>query len=127
MPGPCCRACHYKAQTCSDKKSLAQCGLDLEAGVIRNNVEAGVLEPAMSKTKMIQVCAGGPGRSTTPSVGGCAARQGLSVSSGTVAVPRHVPRVAVAVAATVAAAAAHLTSATAAAAAAAHDSSSSST
>jgi hypothetical protein len=24
--------------------------------VVRNNVEAGVLEPALSKTKMIQVC-----------------------------------------------------------------------
>lgn len=49
------RAFHYKAQTQSDKKHLAQWGLDLVEGEVRNNVEAGVLEPAMSKTKMIQV------------------------------------------------------------------------
>ena len=34
---------------------MAQYGLDLVEGRVRNNVEAGVLEPAMSKTKMIQV------------------------------------------------------------------------
>jgi len=31
-------------------------GLDLSEGKIRNNLEAGVIEPAMSKVKIIQVC-----------------------------------------------------------------------
>ena len=30
-------------------------GLDLSKGTIRNNLEAGVIEPAMSKVKIIQV------------------------------------------------------------------------
>lgn len=30
-------------------------GLDLTNGTIRNNLEAGVIEPAMSKVKIIQV------------------------------------------------------------------------
>ena len=30
-------------------------GLDLVNGTIRNNLEAGVIEPAMSKVKIIQV------------------------------------------------------------------------
>jgi hypothetical protein len=30
-------------------------GLDLIKGVVRNNVEAGVIEPSMSKVKIIQV------------------------------------------------------------------------
>lgn len=30
-------------------------GLDLSKGSIRNNLEAGVIEPAMSKVKIIQV------------------------------------------------------------------------
>jgi T-complex protein 1 subunit alpha len=30
-------------------------GLDLAEGKIRNNLEAGVIEPAMSKVKIIQV------------------------------------------------------------------------
>lgn len=30
-------------------------GLDLSNGTIRNNLEAGVIEPAMSKVKIIQV------------------------------------------------------------------------
>lgn len=30
-------------------------GLDLSKGVVRNNLEAGVIEPAMSKVKIIQV------------------------------------------------------------------------
>jgi hypothetical protein len=34
---------------------MAQFGLDLVEGRVRNNVEHGVLEPTMSKTKMIQV------------------------------------------------------------------------
>ena len=31
-----------------------QWGLDLSNGTLRNNVEAGVLEPAMNKVKLIQ-------------------------------------------------------------------------
>lgn len=30
-------------------------GLDLSKGAVRNNLEAGVIEPAMSKVKIIQV------------------------------------------------------------------------
>lgn len=30
-------------------------GLDLVNGIVRNNLEAGVIEPAMSKVKIIQV------------------------------------------------------------------------
>lgn len=48
------RAYHYTAQTRQDKKHLASYGLDLEEGAIRNNVEAGVLEPVLAKTKIIQ-------------------------------------------------------------------------
>ncbi|KAG1666239.1 hypothetical protein FOA52_011541 [Chlamydomonas sp. UWO 241] len=48
------RAFHYKAQMSAGDKALAQMGLDLVEGKVRNNVEAGVLEPAMSKVKMIQ-------------------------------------------------------------------------
>ncbi|GLI64007.1 hypothetical protein VaNZ11_007161 [Volvox africanus] len=48
------RAYHYKAQTQPDQATCAQFGLDLVEGKLRNNVEAGVLEPAMSKLKMIQ-------------------------------------------------------------------------
>jgi hypothetical protein len=31
------------------------CGLDLIKGAVRNNLEAGVIEPSMSKVKIIQV------------------------------------------------------------------------
>lgn len=48
------RAFHYKAQTDPAQRHMAQFGLDLVEGKVRNNVEAGVLEPAMSKIKMIQ-------------------------------------------------------------------------
>jgi len=48
------RAYHYTAQTRPEKKHLAKSGLDLVSGTIRDNVEAGVLEPAMSKVKIIQ-------------------------------------------------------------------------
>ncbi len=34
---------------------LGRTGLDLIKGVVRNNIEAGVIEPAMSKVKIIQV------------------------------------------------------------------------
>ncbi|EIE25510.1 T-complex protein 1 [Coccomyxa subellipsoidea C-169] len=48
------RAYHYTAQTKPDKAALARYGLDLVKGVLRNNVEAGVIEPVLSKIKMIQ-------------------------------------------------------------------------
>lgn len=49
------RAFHHTAQSSPDKKHLAQYGLDLIEGRVVNNVDQGVLEPALSKTKMIQV------------------------------------------------------------------------
>ena len=42
-------------QTRQEKKHLAQFGLDLINGEVRNNVQAGVLEPTLAKTKIIQV------------------------------------------------------------------------
>lgn len=48
------RAHHNAAQTDATKKSYAYAGLDLINGKARNNLEAGVLEPAMSKVKMIK-------------------------------------------------------------------------
>ena len=49
------RAYHYTAQTKPDKAHYQHYGLDLEQSAVRNNIEAGVLEAAMSKTKIIQV------------------------------------------------------------------------
>jgi len=48
------RAHHNAAQTDATKKHLANSGLDLIEGKIRNNLEAGVIEPAMAKVKCIQ-------------------------------------------------------------------------
>ncbi|KAI8024157.1 T-complex protein 1 subunit alpha [Camellia lanceoleosa] len=48
------RAYHHTAQTKADKKHLSSMGLDLSKGIVRNNLEAGVIEPAMSKVKIIQ-------------------------------------------------------------------------
>ncbi|KAK3027708.1 hypothetical protein RJ639_042215 [Escallonia herrerae] len=48
------RAYHHTAQTKADKKHLSSMGLDLSNGVVRNNLEAGVIEPAMSKVKILQ-------------------------------------------------------------------------
>jgi len=48
------RAYHNTAQTNDKKRELAMCGLHLENGKIRNNLKAGVLEPAISKIKSIQ-------------------------------------------------------------------------
>ncbi|KAK2636001.1 hypothetical protein Ddye_030793 [Dipteronia dyeriana] len=48
------RAYHHSAQTKADKKHLSSMGLDLTKGAVRNNLEAGVIEPAMSKVKIIQ-------------------------------------------------------------------------
>ncbi len=49
------RAYHYTAQNKEEKKHFAKYGLDLLAGSIRDNVAAGVLEPVLAKTKIIQV------------------------------------------------------------------------
>ncbi|XP_076898978.1 T-complex protein 1 subunit alpha-like [Bidens hawaiensis] len=48
------RAYHHTAQTKADKKHLSSMGLDLVNGTVRNNLEAGVIEPAMSKVKILQ-------------------------------------------------------------------------
>ncbi|XP_077245043.1 T-complex protein 1 subunit alpha-like [Tasmannia lanceolata] len=48
------RAYHRKAQTEADKQHLSSMGLDLSKGAIGNNLEPGVIEPAMSKVKIIQ-------------------------------------------------------------------------
>jgi len=48
------RAHHNAAQTDASKKHLANAGLDLYNGKVRNNLEAGVVEPAEGKVKMIK-------------------------------------------------------------------------
>jgi len=48
------RAHHNAAQKDPTKKKLANTGLDLKAGKVRDNIAAGVIEPAMSKVKAIQ-------------------------------------------------------------------------
>ncbi|CAL5381401.1 unnamed protein product [Camellia sinensis] len=48
------RVYHHTAQTKPDKKHLSSMGVDLFKGTVRNNLEAGVIEPAMSKVKIIQ-------------------------------------------------------------------------
>ncbi|RZC80445.1 hypothetical protein C5167_043030 [Papaver somniferum] len=48
------RADHHTAQTMADKQPLSSMGLDLTTGTTRNNLEAGIIEPAMSKVKIIQ-------------------------------------------------------------------------
>eukprot|EP00658_Telonema_sp_P-2_P046975 TRINITY_DN353_c0_g1_i3.p1 TRINITY_DN353_c0_g1~~TRINITY_DN353_c0_g1_i3.p1 ORF type:complete len:626 (+),score=226.33 TRINITY_DN353_c0_g1_i3:48-1925(+) len=48
------RAIHNISQTDPTKKNLQYRGLDLVNGTIRDNLEAGVLEPAMSKAKQLQ-------------------------------------------------------------------------
>lgn len=48
------RAAHNAAQRDPAKKHLSNSGLDLANGKVANNLEAGVLEPGMSKVKGIQ-------------------------------------------------------------------------
>jgi len=48
------RAYHHAAQTRPDKAHLAGYGLDLVKGELKNNLQEGVLEPALSKLKSIQ-------------------------------------------------------------------------
>merc|ERR1740138_1992513 len=48
---------HYASSCslkCTKRRNFDYAGLDLENGAIRNSIEAGVLEPAVSKLKMIQ-------------------------------------------------------------------------
>jgi len=48
------RSHHNAAQTKEESKHFKNFGLDLLNGVVRDNLKAGVLEPAMSKIKCIQ-------------------------------------------------------------------------
>ena len=48
------RAYHHSAQTDSSKAEYRNMGLDLEQGKVRDNLKAGVLEPAISKIKMLR-------------------------------------------------------------------------
>lgn len=48
------RSRHYAAQSDPSKREWISTGLDLYNGRIRNNLEAGVLEPAISKVKSIK-------------------------------------------------------------------------
>ena len=49
------RAVHYSSQNKDeDEKKLKNCGLDLIQGKIRNNFNAGVFEPAISKIKSLK-------------------------------------------------------------------------
>lgn len=48
------RALHNAAQTDESKSDLKWSGLDLDEGKVRDNLKAGVLEPALSKVKMIR-------------------------------------------------------------------------
>jgi T-complex protein 1 subunit alpha len=50
------RAAHYASQNKDDeeKKKLKDCGLDLILGKVRNNFNAGVFEPAISKIKSLK-------------------------------------------------------------------------
>jgi hypothetical protein len=48
------RAAHNTAQTDAAQAQLRWTGLDLEHGVLRDNVQAGIVEPGMSKIKCIK-------------------------------------------------------------------------
>ena len=48
------RAYHHKSQKAGGDKELRWMGLDLINGVVRNNMNAGVVEPAISKVKSIR-------------------------------------------------------------------------
>merc|ERR1719502_2382722 len=52
----CARLCaiHHQSQADPDKRNLQYRGLDLVQGKIRDNLAAGVVEPAMSKVKQLQ-------------------------------------------------------------------------
>jgi hypothetical protein len=48
------RSFHHSAQTSKEHPEHRWTGLDLETGAVRDNLKAGVLEPAISKVKMIR-------------------------------------------------------------------------
>ena len=48
------RASHNAAQTDASKAELRRSGLDCVSGKIQNNLSHGIIEPALSKVKMIQ-------------------------------------------------------------------------
>mmetsp|Transcript_25082 Transcript_25082/g.68928 ORF Transcript_25082/g.68928 Transcript_25082/m.68928 type:complete len:549 (+) Transcript_25082:83-1729(+) len=48
------RATHNAAQTDASKSEYKRYGLDCISGEIQNNLQAGIIEPALSKVKMIQ-------------------------------------------------------------------------
>jgi len=48
------RASHHAAQTDTAKAELRRSGLDCVTGKVQNNLAAGIVEPALSKVKMIQ-------------------------------------------------------------------------
>merc|ERR1712146_519312 len=48
------RASHNAAQTDPTKSEMRHYGMDCISGKIQNNLSAGILEPALSKVKMIQ-------------------------------------------------------------------------
>ena len=48
------RAYHHASQTDKTKANYAHYGLDLIAGTVRNNLEAGVIEPTVSKVKCLK-------------------------------------------------------------------------
>jgi T-complex protein 1 subunit alpha len=48
------RSHHYTAQFVEGKSDLKFCGLDLINGAIRDNLNAGVVEPAISKIKSLR-------------------------------------------------------------------------
>lgn len=48
------KAVHHAAQSDEGKAGLRTCGLDLTEGTVRDNMAAGVIEPALSKKKIIQ-------------------------------------------------------------------------
>ena len=48
------RASHNAAQSDASQAELRRTGLDCISGKIQNNLDAGIIEPALSKVKMIQ-------------------------------------------------------------------------
>ncbi|KNC55036.1 T-complex protein 1 subunit alpha [Thecamonas trahens ATCC 50062] len=51
------RAAHSEAQAAGGNPALAHTGLDLKTGAVRDNMAAGVVEPAMAKVKAIKFAA----------------------------------------------------------------------
>lgn len=48
------RANHHASQTDASKSDLKRYGLDCVSGKIQNNLQAGIIEPSLSKVKMLQ-------------------------------------------------------------------------